>query len=336
MAVFSRLLVLVALAAACVALMGCERTITYSEVTQEPQSCFECHSDQNTELVAAEQQWQNSTHASGDHIDRKTASCAGCHTSEGFLNRVAGVPVVDVPNPTTIHCFTCHAPHTTGNFGLRWTAAAVLKNGVTFDLKDGNLCVACHQSRTDSRTITGRVTMTTRFGPHHGPQGDMIIGSNGYQYAGYTYETTQHRTAVDQACAGCHVLEATNNNVVGGHTFAMRGELDGEELLNTRACFECHGALTTFNYNGVQDSVTLYVNELETILTTAGLMENGAPKATTTGKDSAGAVWNIMMVKEDQSLGVHNAKYTLGLLKSAIKYMRGELPQPGPMVVSRD
>ena len=31
------------------------------------------------------------------------------------------------------------------------------------------------------------VTLSRYFGPHHGPQSDMLFGSNGYEYAGYTY-----------------------------------------------------------------------------------------------------------------------------------------------------
>jgi hypothetical protein len=337
MAVLRKLMVLAAFVAAVLALAGCERKITRVEVVQgSPQSCFECHSDQNTILVSATQQWENSVHASGDHIERATAACAGCHTSEGFVARVAAgqVPptdpaVTDVTNPTTIHCFTCHAPHTTGHFGLRWTARTVLKNGVTADLAGGNLCAACHQGRT-AAPVSGRISMNNRFGPHHSNQADMIVGTNGYHYKGYTYQSIGHLAAVEDVCAGCHVERATRNNVVGGHTFNMRGELDGTEILNTAACAGCHGNLTNFNYNAVQDSVDFYIGQLQTILTTANLLSGGVPRSTTVGADSAGAVWNLVYVEEDRSRGVHNAKYALGLLKSSIQYMRGELPQTAP------
>jgi hypothetical protein len=38
------------------------------EQTTSPQSCFECHSDTTTFLVAATAQWEHSKHASGETL----------------------------------------------------------------------------------------------------------------------------------------------------------------------------------------------------------------------------------------------------------------------------
>jgi hypothetical protein len=120
MAVFRRISILAALATLAIGLIGCERKITRVELVQEPQNCFTCHSDENTRLVDAEQQWNNSRHASGSTLNENDSSCKGCHTSEGFIARATGVTPPDViENPTAIHCFTCHAPHTNGDFRLR-------------------------------------------------------------------------------------------------------------------------------------------------------------------------------------------------------------------------
>ncbi|HXS10005.1 MAG TPA: hypothetical protein VN852_08470, partial [Candidatus Krumholzibacteria bacterium] len=50
---------------AVVALAGaCDRNVTYTTTEQEPATCFNCHSDENTSLVAAQLQWEHSVHGS--------------------------------------------------------------------------------------------------------------------------------------------------------------------------------------------------------------------------------------------------------------------------------
>ena len=331
---------IVGLAALLVAfsLTACDRTVTYVEENNQATSCFNCHDDQNTFLVAAQLQWNNSLHASGLNVNRATsATCARCHASEGFVQWTKGQTVTGHTNPTVIHCFTCHQPHTNGNFSLRWTANAELLNGATYNLNAGNLCVACHHARESVDELVGtnptaRVTFpNSRWGPHHSNQGDMLIGSNGYRYAGYTYEQTAHRDATENGCVDCHKNNATRNNVVGGHSFNMRAMLEGTEIVNTGACVTCHGTvIPNFNIGGVQDSVNALVEHLGTLLQTAGLLgTNGLPRGgVTTSADSAGAVWNFLMAEEDRSHGVHNPKWIIGLLDSAIRYMTGGLSKP--------
>jgi hypothetical protein len=332
MGLFKRIMVLAVIAAVGLALAACSRDITRVEqVAAGPQACFECHSDTSTFLVAAVQQWEHSKHASGETLNENDGECKGCHTSEGFVARATGTTAPDViENPTSIHCFTCHAPHTNGDFRVRWTAVATLQNGASYDLKGGNLCVACHRSRRDVSTyITAKTSMTNRFGPHHGPQGDMLIGSNGYEYAGYTYERSTHRSATVDGCLDCH-MRTTSRNVVGGHAFNMVWGEEGAEILNTAACAKCHGEIDDFAEVGdtfSQDSVDVLITDLEARLVAASLMANGTPKSVKTSADSAGAVWNLLMAKEDRSHGVHNPRYIVGLLRSSIAYIKGTSPQ---------
>jgi hypothetical protein len=334
------------------AFTACERTIT-NEIHEEADAatCFNCHSDQNTRLVAAELQWEHSTHASGRRIEENSATCSGCHTSEGFIARITGAPAELVEVPTVIHCFTCHAPHTNGDLRLRVTAAQSLLNGVSENINAGNLCVACHRARQNVDTYVRQPTsLTNRFGPHHNPQGDMLFGSNGYEYSGFTYrDFSAHRTIVqadtnitklyglqNDGCLECH-YKWTSNNVIGGHSFVMEAEHNGEELFNTTPCNGCHSGANldeTFDYMGVQTATTTLTDSLRTILQAAGLVgSNGLPVGSsgspvTVSQDSAGAVWNYMLVEEEQSHGVHNPWYIEDLLVSSIMYMQGNLPQP--------
>ncbi len=332
----------IGLAAAALALVACERTVTTVEETVEPATCFNCHSDQNTAIVAAEQQYAFSVHASGTHVTEPNDPCSGCHTSEGFISRIeTGVIPTGLTNPTAIHCFTCHAPHTNGNLSRRLDEPYPLANGVTFDHHDGNACTACHQSRrnvdTYVTTPSGRVTLSSRWGPHHGPQTDMLTGTNGYEYSGFVYEQTNHKLATEDGCLDCH-MKVTENLRVGGHSFNMAYDDGAEELVNTGACFTCHGDMDDFDYQGVQTEIDSLVANLRDELVTAGLVSasTGLPRTAITSSDSAGAVWNYMLAIEDRSRGVHNRKYLRGLLTSATQYMQGALPAPAGVAARKD
>ncbi len=331
--------ILAALAALTIALTGCDRNITVVEETTQAQSCFSCHSDADTKLVDAEQQWDRSRHATGSTLNENDSSCKGCHTSEGFIARATGTPAPDtIENPTAIHCFTCHSPHTSGDFRLRWTANATIMDGTTYDLGAGNICVACHQARRDVNVyVAGQPSLTSRWGPHYGTQGDMLLGSNGYEYASYSYERSTHREATEDGCLDCH-YKATSQYVVGGHSFEMESTVNGEEVLNTGACAPCHGPVSDFNLGAVQDSVDVLLEDLKANLITAGLLDatTGLPKTVKTSADSAGAVWNYRMISDDRSKGVHNPKYVMGLLKSSIQYIQSPPPPTMRLITSRD
>ena len=325
---------------------ACERKITLVEgEDSQPLSCFDCHNDQNTFLIAAHKQWENSFHASGFNTDRNDAPCSGCHTSEGFLARAQGGSAGSYPNATVIHCFTCHAPHTNssaglsgGGFALRITAPQMLQNGFSYDVGAANICAACHQALqnvdTYVRTSNDSVSFggSTHWGPHHGVQGDNLFGSNGYTYQGYTYAQTNHKDN-DDGCLSCH-FDITQNFVVGGHSFNMRGTIgthdDPEEVVNQDACAQCHSmtGVDDFDLFGRQTRIQTLSDSLETILVNAGLLVNQHNVAgVTTSSDSAGAVWNWLMVHEDRSVGIHNYNWLRGLLESSIQFMEGNLPQ---------
>lgn len=326
---------------AAVAVLGaCDRNVTYVEEEVQPATCFNCHSDQDTKLVAAEQQYAYSVHARGTAVSEPNDPCSGCHTSEGFITRVqTGTIPSDVENPTAINCFTCHAPHTNGDMSLRINAPVPFANGVAFDHNGANLCTACHQARrnvdTYVTTTSGRVTLSRRWGPHHSPQGDLLTGTNGYEYDGYTYDQTNHKTALDDGCLDCH-FKHTENLRVGGHSFNMAYDEGGEELLNVAACADCHGEIDDFDLDGVQTDSDALAAQLRGQLVTAGLWDDGNdyPMAVTTSSDSAGAVWNYLMYIEDRSRGVHNKAYVQGLLQSAIDFLGGA--PAAPVAARRD
>jgi Zn-finger protein len=326
------MMILVAVVAT-LALAGCSREIT--TVTQElpsASSCFDCHSDEDTYLVAANFAWSNSWHASGRVVARSSSGgCAGCHSTEGLIAVAAGESPVGVDDPTVIHCFGCHAPHSNGDFRLRITEPVPLQDGASFDIGSGNLCSQCHQSRRDVNSyVSGEVKLSEHWGPHHGPQSDMLFGSNGYEYDGYDYgDMIYHRTMTDDGCVDCH-FKYSNTYAVGGHSFNMRFEdAEGEEILNAKACRLCHGVLKDYDVNMVQTEVDSMMTVLHDLLETAGMVDDGGHPIEdfVASADSAGALWNFLIVEEDRSMGVHNSDYAKSLLDSGIKFLNGELPQ---------
>ena len=335
----SRLVALTALCVAIVISVGCERTVTRVEQVVQPQSCFNCHSDQNTALVAAEGQWLRSVHASGANIDHNSTlggePCQRCHTSEGFVAVAAGATIPEpVDNPTAIHCFTCHEPHTNNDFTLRITAQQSIQDGTSFDVGTANICVYCHQSRRDVNTyVVGGSFGRTTWGPHHSPQADMLFASNGYEYNNYSYNRFQFHLNAGDGCRYCH-FDQTRNYVVGGHSFNMAWNADGEDIKLTEACLPCHD-ISDFDRNGVQTEVQMLADSLETFLFNLGLIDDTGqtvPSATADA-DTQGGVWNWLIVTEDRSLGIHNPWYVRDLLNSSIQFITGNLPQSTPAVV---
>ena len=159
-------------------------------------TCGQCH-DLSTDLYAKIIQYQNSTHLNGGNYERSTASCAGCHTHEGFLDRMdAGVfnASMDVNDPTPPNCRTCHDIHVTytdADYAISYADAATLWIDDTYstDFGAGNICGNCHQARllspTPDPTTGDSVTITSsRWGYHHGPQYNMLVGQGGYHAAG--------------------------------------------------------------------------------------------------------------------------------------------------------
>ncbi|MDD4050828.1 MAG: multiheme c-type cytochrome [candidate division Zixibacteria bacterium] len=304
----------------------------------EAASCFTCHSDDPNslggKLLAARQQYDMSAHGTGDTYNENriggSQTCEKCHTNEGFVARVTGVPAVG-DQFTRISCFTCHQPHTLGTLELRVGNAVTLANGATFDKDNANICASCHQSRRNVATyVTDTVTLSTHWGPHGSPQSDMLIGTNAYEYAGYEYENSPHANVTGHGCLDCH--KALSADGTGGHTFYMANEEVGYDNTNGCNVTLCHDdEVADFDYDGKQTEVEGLLSGLETLLINAGLLswiDQGGEMVleptdglVVTDADSSGALYNYLFVKAEGSLGVHNTEYAVGLLQSSIDFL---------------
>lgn len=354
--------------------IGCERKVTNEITNVDPSvigadACMECHNDTDGILQQAEGEWLNSTHASGlsvDYTNRRNSNCSRCHDHQGFLYYVAnGTSQTDsLAYVSAIHCFTCHSPHTSGDFTLRATGPVTLVNGQTYNFGPSNLCANCHQSRTSSGTIVDNQIINSRFGPHHSNQSDMIIGTNGYEYAGFTYQRTTHNALIAKVCVTCHMGHPQEHGGydLGGHSFDMRVDHEGEVTTISKNCqlgvaAGCHPMLDSRNFypdydwpalqdhdgdgtiEDVRKEFADLLAELEAELVSAGYISGTtfAPvNDTIANAGEAGAVWNYVFCKEDQSQGSHNLEYAAGLLRSSRNYMRtGDPNDPGLGTPSR-
>ena len=206
----------------------------------------------------------------------------------------------------------------------------------------GLICMDCHMTRRDATNYVEITAGSSRFGPHHGPQADMLVGANAITY-GKNIPSSAHRDVVEDSCATCHMQSVASTNAafthVGGHTFSTtwEGGTNGPVHL-TGACVDCHGEVESFDFqrqdydgDGVVDGVQTEVKHLLTKLATM-LPPVGQPTVTITtnySKAQLKAVYNYLFVLEDGSYGVHNLSYAVGLLKASIADLTGDANTDG-------
>jgi hypothetical protein len=156
--------------------------------------------------------------------------------------------------------------------------------------------------------------------------------------AGYTYNQSNHKEAVEEACIGCHMSnpEEHEGYRIGGHSWNMEDPETGYNLFET--CAECHAdaevtedfdfpADADYDYDGVVEG---YQTEVEGLLDSLAVLlvadsvldDNHAPiPQVFDDANVAGALHNFGIVEEDRSHGVHNFRYIVSLLQNSIDYM---------------
>jgi len=343
-----------------VAAFVCSPAIAAAQNSILPKQCVECHGAESKYGVrGARTQYATSGHKNlGNAWYANSDDCQGCHTNEGFIER-AKKGSVDVKKfvryPSEIGCFTCHAPHENGNFSLRTTAAVKLANGVTFDRGKGNLCASCHQARrTPKAEVKARAIPTGSWGAHHGPQADMLAGTNAYELPGKKYSKSPHAALPQAECVTCHMTLPNGRYSlapgIGGHSFNLEGEVHEERVVNTAGCLTsgCHSEMkqlkgtpffdrkapADYDGNGKDETIQQEVQGLyERLINRKGsglLQTMNNPIYDAKGEfiehnktqypvEVAGALYNYKFVKEDGSKGIHNTAYAVQLLMDSIK-----------------
>ncbi len=310
-------------------------------------TCVQCHSAATHHIKGKE--WNNSAHAITTADPAGNASCVGCHTNNGFIDRINGVGPADLTYDA-ITCQTCHEPHgqttPSGNAHLVRTLASVTLNDGTkvTNAGFGTLCMNCHQSRRNAAKYASTTAGSSHFGPHEGPQADMLIGTNGFTY-GKDIPTSAHQYIVADTCVGCHTQQPASTDaalgLVGGHTFKMSfsGNATVPAVQMTGACQTCHGPeVTTFNFplmdydgdgviDGAQTEVQHLLDQLALMLPPVGEAKISLNIDSSWTQPQLEAAYNYLFVQKDGSLGVHNMAYTIGLLKASIADLKSKSTQ---------
>jgi hypothetical protein len=255
------------------------------QATYDADVCAFCH-DSGTRQIFPEQ-WDASLHAGATSYPTGAGreACVRCHTGAGFAQYTAGVktedPYFDV-SYSPIACAGCHDPHSEENTKhlRKVTAEIVTPNTVdpkTTIYKDatgagmGTMCINCHQSRAEANAALAATSISSRFGPHYGPQGDIISSNNMLALGGVALSTSNHLGATVDACVRCHMdtknaISGTTVNQFGGHSFSMstfKKDANGKFLIgadgrriedqdNMGACQDCHGGTFGLSFEDVK------------------------------------------------------------------------------------
>jgi hypothetical protein len=323
--------------------------------------CADCHNpDTETTFFVwgRKYEWILSKHAIGGDYERNTKDCASCHTTEGYVQSQTGRTVTDNVHASPPGCFACHSPHSRADFSLRTVDPVTILSAIegvpnyTFDYGKGNLCVACHKTRSmtapkpdpTKTATTDVITITSsRWYPHYGVQGQMLAGEGGFEFQGETYSNSSHTDAQaikDEGCGICHMaLEA--RNPAGGHSMWLETE-EGELTVGCNLAGGCHnGGLDSLNYDGKQAIIHGLLEELATLLLEREwiFVPEGGGYSVNAGKGTgvprqgplkiapaylSGAMYNFFFVEHDLSHGGHNYDYAKKLLEDSIAKLSTE------------
>ncbi len=293
------------------------------------------------------QYWKASTHAtmplSSEEASR--SSCYPCHNPSSFIAYAANKKSPDysrVVVTESISCQVCHDPHSGANpVQLRTVSLDSLANGYVPPAGiggTGRLCMNCHRGRENAMTriASQQQTWRDRFYPHYGTQADMYLGANAYEF-GLDLTGLGTHQGLENGCVTCHMAyRATNSD----HEMSM----DSAGVDKITACRQCHGNIQSFediragyDYDGngkiesVQAEIQGLLDQLKAILPKGA---DGEPVTLLADfkKDSMNiksnpnnypAIWNYYFVKNDGSMGIHNAKYAVAILRASLTTLTG-------------
>ncbi|MGE5507613.1 MAG: ammonia-forming cytochrome c nitrite reductase subunit c552 [Chitinophagales bacterium] len=267
----------------------------------------------------------------------KRDNCIACHDGQGFAANVVNrkdLPEVAKNSLNSVDCAACHSPRgeqiiKTGNPGKLANGLAITNAG------SGALCIACHNGRK-------LPDAAKKPAPHRSPQFDVLYAVNGVRVAGASYPSSPHG-ANPNSCVSCHMAKVDG---ASNHTF----KVEDNPAYVKAACGSCHPGLTTVNrmaladYDGdkVVEGIQDEVKGLQAVLSKAladkekelgvTYAENHGAMAWTTADNKEAKVpdalyaarFNLALVEEDGSEGVHNPAFVVALLQKSYRQLTGQ------------
>lgn len=299
----------------------------------EAGACGQCHDEFGEPLPYV--QWEPTLHANATSFPTGPdhSTCVKCHSGIGFIQFLnsSGQDSSET-DYMPITCAVCHDPHSAANpFDIRTVSSVTLANGMAIASGgEGQLCMNCHRARQNAATYPSQYH--PYFGPHDGPQTDVLEGVNAVTY-GQTIGSSPHKDVVANSCVTCHMSEAPDSltsNTLGGHSMAMRYALaPGDTVDNMTSCSGCHPGAASFADIG---DVVFQVDSLISVL--GNLLPPSGPSVvvdSTYTVPQLQAAYNYLLAVADNSHGIHNADFTEGILQASIANLISgitELPTP--------
>ncbi|MCB0506258.1 MAG: hypothetical protein KDC58_12270 [Cyclobacteriaceae bacterium] len=316
--------------------------------------CIQCHTN-NENMRIKSTEWAVSGHVTGGHMGGSTYAsrdgCTDCHSSQGYQLAVMGSwDNTPADKPLSANCYTCHQIHetyTSDDWAFRTPDGGMpfLTNGETSDQGSSNTCIVCHQSRVAEPILdlasSDNVSITSsRYGPHHGPQGNMIAGmglSGAYELSGtMNYVNSTHAT--DASCITCHMASGAGsggNYELGGHSnnVAVGSWDDDSREVNVNGCIACHSEFTdndgiTAFVAGARATNLGLIDDLQQELIALGYVDEDGDVVASGGSPlvvsqaHAAAIYNFKFITEDKSILIHNPKYAKALIQNSIEALQ--------------
>jgi len=330
------------------------------EISLSAGNCAQCHDEpwrhniysMYENSLHSEAIWESAFATRNMTVPANLGSCMRCHAGEGFVAFTKNESITTPVSPTwaehtTITCATCHDPHGNSNVAsLRSTPVGsdTLANGFSYTTVGGTgqICMNCHKGRGNGNTAV-LANISSRFGPHHSPQTDVLLGKNAVEF-GSAYASTSHISALENACVDCHMVATTdtgtvNRDKVGGHSWNLHNAATGYD--HTAACTKCHGVKTSF-----EDFGALWDYDLDGIIEPIsgeikGLLTAVAKRIPPYDVDAIDwqlirassdsvllkkAYWNYQLIAYGGADGMHNAKFSIDVLAKTYATLGGVVP----------
>ena len=170
-------------------------------------------------------------------------------------------------------------------------------------------------------------SVSSHFGAHHGPQSDMVNGTNAYEYPGKRYSSSPHKDVLADGCLPCH---KDIKQLSGTDMFDIKAKADYDRDGTVEAVqMEVQGLLDALvNENGTGYLQTMnppmFKKDAKATFHELGSGWAGS-KSGSWSEAQIGALWNYKMIIEDRSRGVHNATYTMQVLYDTLKALNPRL-----------
>ncbi|MBI2933274.1 MAG: hypothetical protein HYY16_16640 [Planctomycetes bacterium] len=215
--------------------------------------CGRCHSRK-------QDLWEASPHGLPPIVSPSgSAACNNCHTAQGFIVDVRpqqaadphvalfaaaslNRPVIPPQERRGTTCQVCHESHAVTakrppahghEPQLRAFGNVKFRNDAVVDAGESAICFMCHHSRTDARRDS--TDMNVRRAPHESTAAEMLTGTNGRQFPGWSYDVSPHGIpgrfvspafGENRRCLTCHMdmepaAGTPGRGALGDHTFRV-------------------------------------------------------------------------------------------------------------------